>query len=324
MSARILTGVSTLINPGNVRHSPSLDLVALEKRMIDGNISVPAEVAPEDKFKEELREVARRTGISFDDIPAVMNAPAHATYANMLNTPANEPSSPYERSYQSSMDARPPTPPNDPRPSTPYSEPNNYGVESLRDRTDEQERREHITEVVGSNQGFSLDNLRDEDLKCAHLAEIDSLMSALQQEDIDVSRLPKVDANSSFQDVETALKIWRHKNDQTRCTSFAEEALILVSHVLEDVFNGKSTYFGRFRPNLKGYHNHMHAKLRRIRHDTGQVVSNMISSGGIGPGWRILMELVPNMFIYSKQRKLHDDETDFADDESAMDGVRAL
>jgi hypothetical protein len=314
----------------NVR--PAVDLRDLEQRMIEGGISLPNEAPPEDRFKNELREVAERVGISFDDIPPT-TAPQYSlpTPTRSSFTPTQE-RSPYERSrsddaYASTgayTSARPPTPPQSHN-ETYSSSDQLYGAESLRERTDEQERRNHIDQVVGDGNSFNLDALRNDDLKCAHLAEIDSLMTSLQSEEIDISRLPRVDASSTFEEVNTALKIWRHKGDQTRCTSFAEEGLVLLAHLLSDLFDGKTTYFGRFRPDMTGYHNHMHSKLKRIRPDTGAVVSNMISTGGIGPGLRIAMELIPNMLIYSKQRKMHNEAVgDFMDDESTTEGVRAL
>jgi hypothetical protein len=333
MSARILRGFDSIVNMDNVR--PAVDLRDLEQRMIDGGISLPNEAPPEDRFKNELREVAERVGISFDDIPAT-TAPQYSlpTPTRSSFTPTQE-RSPYERSrsddayaYTSTStnpytSTRPPTPPQSHNES---SSDNLYGVESLRERTDEQERRSHIEQVVGDGPGaFNMDALRNDDLKCAHLAEIDSLMTSLQNEEVDTSRLPKVDSSSSFDEVVTALKIWRHRSDSLRCTSFAEEGLVLLAHLLSDLFDGKTTYFGRFRPDMTGYHNHMHSKLKRIRPDTGAVVSNMISAGGIGPGLRIAMELIPNMLIYSKQRKMHNEAVgDFMDDESTTEGVRAL
>lgn len=326
-----------LMNRDNVRNGPGdVNIAELEKRMIEGGIDLPNEAPPEDRFKNELREVAERVGISFDDVPAVAPQYSLPTPTRSSFTSTQE-RSPYERSRSDDAYAyanasanpnpytstRPPTPPQSHNES---SSDNLYGVESLRERTDEQERRSHIEQVVGDGPGaFNMDALRNDDLKCAHLAEIDSLMTSLQNEEVDTSRLPKVDSTSSFDDVVTALKIWRHRSDSLRCTSFAEEGLVLLAHLLSDLFDGKTTYFGRFRPDMTGYHNHMHSKLKRIRPDTGAVVSNMISAGGIGPGLRIAMELIPNMLIYSKQRKMHNEAVgDFMDDESTTEGVRAL
>lgn len=177
--------------------------------------------------------------------------------------------------------------------------------DSLLTRTLEQERRTHIDSVVGSggNQDFSLEKEKREDLKCSMLAEIDSLITSLSMEEVNLERIPKVDMRSSFEDVETTLKILRHKNDQTRCCTFAEEGLMFAAYALEDLFDGKQVWFGRWSPDLTGYHNQMNVKLRRVRYDTGQIVGAIMEDYNIGPGFRIGLEIIPNMFLYSKMRK---------------------
>jgi hypothetical protein len=200
----------------------------------------------------------------------------------------------------------------------------NYPDSDLRSRTLEQERRHHIDSVLGGNRNepsvsFSLEKEKREDQKSAMLAEIDSLYSSLIEEDIDLSRIPRVDQKSSYEDVETVLRMLRHKNDHTRYCTFAEEFMLFGAFGLEELFNGQNTYFGRYQPDLTGYSNHMMVKLRRMRHDTGQIVSSVMQDYNIGPGARILLELIPSMVIYSKTRKQqHDQPTLYSDAEMAQ------
>jgi hypothetical protein len=182
----------------------------------------------------------------------------------------------------------------------------------------EQERREHIDTVMGNTDsgGFSFEKEKREDVKCAMLAEIDSLMGSLVEEDIDLTRIPRVDRNSSYDEVEAVLKMLRHKNDHTRYCSFAEEFLLFGAYGLEELFDGKRTWFGRYQPDLTGWHNHVNIKLRRMRHDTGQLVNGVMQDYNIGPGARVLLELLPNMVLYSKMRKQqHHQPGIFNDDE---------
>lgn len=176
---------------------------------------------------------------------------------------------------------------------------------SLLSHTLEQERRSHIDSILRPDNklSFSLEKEKREDMKCAMLAEIDSLLSSLKMEDVDLGRIPNVDMKSSYEEIETILKILRHKNDQTRCQSFAEEVMMFAAYGLEDVFDGKRTYFGRWNPDLTGWHNHLNVKLKRCRYDTGQVVGAFMEDYNIGPGARIAIEVIPNMFLYSKMRK---------------------
>ena len=190
----------------------------------------------------------------------------------------------------------------------------------LSSRTHEQERHKHIDSVMGDQPvGFSFEKEKREDIKCAMLAEVDSLMSSLVDEDIDVTRIPKVDRESSFAEVESVLKIMRHKNDHTRYCSFAEEFLLFGAYSFEDLFDGKRKWFGRYSPDLTGWHNHVNVKLKRMRHDTGQIVSGVMQDYNIGPGLRVMLELIPNMVLYSKMRKQqHNQPGIFSDDEMSQ------
>jgi hypothetical protein len=168
----------------------------------------------------------------------------------------------------------------------------------------EQKRREHIKRVVGSDQReFSLEKEKREDMKSAMLAEIDSLMDILVEVGIDLSRIPEVSQSSSYEAVESVLRTLRHKNDATRYTTFAEEILLMGVQALEELFDGKRMWFDKYQPDLTGWHNTVNSKLKRMRHDTGQIVSTIMHDYNISPGVRIMMELVPNMILYSNQRK---------------------
>jgi hypothetical protein len=201
---------------------------------------------------------------------------------------------------------------------------------SLLTRTLEQERRSHIDSVVGvaGNVDFSLEKEKREDLKCSMLAEIDSLLTSLSMEEVNLERIPTVGMKSTFEEVETTLKILRHKNDQTRCCTFAEEGLMFAAYALEDLFDGKQVWFGRWSPDLTGYHNQMNVKLRRVRYDTGQIVGAIMEDYNIGPGVRIGLEIIPNMFLYSKMRKQQHSQpslgTEDADIERANANLRNM
>lgn len=197
-----------------------------------------------------------------------------------------------------------------------------YGSE-LQARTMEQQRRAHIDSVVGSTDksaSFSFEQEKMEDLKCAMLAEIDNLMETLTEENIDFSRIPTVNSNSEYKEVEHVLKILRHKNDHTRYCSFAEELLLFGSYALEELFDGKTVYFGRYNPDLTGWHNHLNVKIKRMKIDTSAVVSSIMSENNVGPITRILLELIPNMVLYSKMRsQQHSDPGLFSDDSMQAD-----
>ncbi len=187
-----------------------------------------------------------------------------------------------------------------------------YGGD-LHSRTQEEERRAHIDSVMGDsggNNGFSFDKEKREDEKCNMLAEIDSLLTTLADEDTNLDRIPKVDRESEYAEVESVLKMLRYKNDNTRYCSFAEEFLLFGAYGLEELFDGKNLWFSRYKPDLTGWHNHVNIKLRRMKHDTSSLVSGVMQDYNIGPGARILLELVPNMILYSKMKSSQHQEPD--------------
>ncbi len=202
---------------------------------------------------------------------------------------------------------------------SPYARGNDEGWSSgpnnLSERTMEQERRSHIDSVVGTSSRvpFSLESEKREDMKCAMLAEIDSLINSLKMEEVNLDRVPSVDMKSTFGEVESTLKILRHKNDQTRCCTFAEEVMMFAAYALEDLFDGKQVWFGRWSPDLTGWHNNLNVKLKRVRYDTGLVVGGIMEDYNIGPGTRIALEILPNAFLYSKMKKQQRGQPSLAD-----------
>jgi hypothetical protein len=185
--------------------------------------------------------------------------------------------------------------------------------------TKEQEHRDHITSIFGNaedNTDFFFEQEKKEDLKCAMLAEIDSLRDILSDERVDLKRVPDVDKDSDYDLVSKVLRMLRHKNDHLRYCGFAEEFLVFGAQSLGDVFDGSRTWFGRYQPDLRGWHTHVAAKLKRVRHDTGQLVSGVMHNYNIGPGLRVLLELIPNMFMYSRMKRTQQGQPSlFCDDE---------
>lgn len=365
----IISGMDAIINPDNIKSG--IDLKDLEHKMISGGIIQQRSRDPADKFNDELKDAAKRLGISFDqytrkesktvqsklpsvsiDSPKRTLSPKKSLELHSLYSPNSQhsPHSPNsQHSPQKSPKRSPPPTPSDSEdnseqdndnddndraytdqedrnqstPSTFARSPSKYGMD-LTSRTQEQERRSHIDSIMGdSSVGFSLEKEKREDLKSSMLAEIDSLISILSDEDIDLSRIPKVTQNSSYEEVEAVLRMLRHKNDHTRYCTFAEEFMLFGAYAMEELFDGKRTWFGRYQPDLTGWHNHVNVKLKRMRHDTGQLVSNVMQDYNIGSGMRILLELVPSVILYSRMRKSqHQQPGLFIDDDMAGANAR--
>lgn len=171
---------------------------------------------------------------------------------------------------------------------------------------EDQETRDHIRNVnqeVSTVSSSIVEREKREDMKCTMLEEIDHMVDQLTQEEVDLSRIKMPGPNSTYEEVETTMKILRHKYDRSRYVGFAEEALLLGAVGLEELFDGKRVFFGRYQPCLTGYSNQLQVKLRRMRHDTSQIVSGIMQDYNISPGWRMALELGPNMVLYSRMRK---------------------
>jgi hypothetical protein len=251
-----------------------------------------SESESDDDQDESDDDNGNQYGYSGSPQPARISSPT-----NSLQFARNSFGENYQSKHSSSDEASP---------RADYGQPERYRFGSdLSSRTREQERRSQIDSVVGGSYSgaISFEKEKREDTKCAMLEEIDSLMESLSGENVELGRVPQVGRTSSYEEVETVLKMLRHKNDRTRYCSFAEEFVLFGAVALEELFDGKRTWFGHYQPDLTDWHNQVNVKLRRMRHDTSTLVSGVMNDYNIGPGARILLELVPNMFLHSRNRK---------------------
>ena len=345
-NVHIVTGMEAIINPENIKPGmTTFDLKKLEKSMIDGGLITNHVKEPQDKFYDDLADAAKKLGISFDDVPPTQSTPNINKYANINkyeelpsatmdaiddtyhSTSSTHDLPTYNHSSRDNNSTHNHSSPrrveeddddDDDEPVRNYVEPPNYG-NSLQERTIEQQKRSHIDSIVGGSDminNFSFEQEKKEDLKCAMLAEIDNLLDSLLEENVDLSRIPTVNSNSEYKEVESVLKMLRHKNDHTRYCVFAEELLIFGAYGLEELFDGKNVYLGRYSPDVTGWHNHLNVKIKRMKIDTSQVVSTVMSHYNIGPIARILLELIPNIVLYSKMRSQQHSEPGLFSQES--------
>jgi hypothetical protein len=354
-NVHIVAGMDAILNPDNIK--PGINLKELEQQMISNGLITERARDPSDKLNDELDIMAQKLGIPLNDFTGKKKPSSVATTNHYSTLPQQTLDADEEESSEESEDraeenddiedndilhspAQSPThsptqaqntsyatPPaqNYPQYSRPtqYSQQPYYGGDKseFATRTYEQERRDHIDSVMGpidSAQNFSIEKEKREDTKYAMLAEIDSLVTFLNEEQIDISRIPKVDRTSDYTEVDSVLRMLRHKNDHNRYCSFADEFLISGAYVLEELFDGKRTWFGRYNPDLTGWHNHVNVKLKRMQYDTGQIVSAAMQEYNIGPTARVALELLPSMLIYSRtRRRQHNQPNLFSDDQMA-------
>jgi len=334
----VITGMESIINLDNIK--PGVDLKELERSMITNGLIQQASKDPINKFNSELQQAAEALGIDFtDDNKKDTSRPAQSIYNNSVDTSTIDSARDNQRDNQGEdqdddEQADPPQNTYDAEDTdmiqdTPlFTKSPLRFQEDLNERTAEQKRREHIESIVSTKgTDYSLEKERRDDMKSAMLSDIDSLITILSEVDVDLSRIPTVDRNSSYEEIESVLRMLRRKNDHSNYCTLADEVLLFAAHGMEELFDGKRMWFDRYQPDLRGWHNSVNVKLHRMRYDTSQLVSTIMHDYNIGPGMRIALELIPNMILYSKMRKeQHDQPALYNDDEiaKANDRIRQI
>lgn len=324
---QILRGFSNLTNLDNVK--PGMNIEDIENQLINGGL-VERTKDPQDKFNDELRDLANQFGISFGDTqkqPPKQQSMQPQSSVQAPSPPAMRGDFGANRDFGTERNFRPQS-----TPAPAYASGDTLddldddlddGDDDLADNarqitsesfarselgtiTKEQERRSHINSVmrdISPSSSFNFEDEKREDLKCQMLEEIDSLIYALQDAEVDLSRIPKVGLDNNYDEIEKVLKILRHKSDRSRYCSLAEEFLIWGAYGMEELFDGKRIWLGKYQPCLTGWNVQVQTKLRRMRCDTSQLVSEVMHDYNIGPGLRVLLELIPNMFVFSSEKK---------------------
>ena len=196
-------------------------------------------------------------------------------------------------------------------------DPNRYDAEQY--RTVEPNTQEQFNNVMQNYSGTQLDELsvkkeQEEDTKSILLEDIDEIKLELEDDNVDISRIPEVDQDSPLADVQKVHKMLRVKYIRRRYNDFGHEIILAGAQGLGYVFDG--TYeIGPFKPNFNGWHNEVRTKLRRMRYETATIVSNVVQEYNIGPFSRLLFELIPSMAIYSNMKKNQHGQSNYSMDQ---------
>lgn len=189
---------------------------------------------------------------------------------------------------------------------------NKYTDKRLNQLTKEEESQRVIEDVlrpsrieIDDDDDF-IERQDEADEKHDLLEKIDLLRDILTEEGIQLDNIKVLDATDDIDEIRSTLRTLRRKNNRSRNTIFAEDVIMGFSYVMEELFDGKKIYFGR-KPDLHDWHKTVNTKLRRMRPDTNEIAQNVTEGLGMGAGARIALELIPSMFIYSRQRRTQHD-----------------
>jgi len=183
--------------------------------------------------------------------------------------------------------------------------------------TNEERKQTHINRVLGNLDSVDEDTKfiqeeEEEDEMARIFEQIDLLKSNLEAEGVDLSRIPDVNTSTTKKEARNILKILNIKNDRLRYCSMFEEGILAVAYGLEAVFDGKREILGS-KIDLVGWPESVKVKLRRMRYDTSSFVSDVMKGYNIGHGWRIVFELLPSLFLYSRDRRLRTNDNLISD-----------
>lgn len=156
-------------------------------------------------------------------------------------------------------------------------------------------------ETDNNDFNFNIDDENREDLKLTLLEKIDHLIEELEDDGVNLTRIPKVDHNSELDKIEYVAKLLMLKTNRNRYSNMGEELLLMAAKGLENICNGKRDFLG-LKPNLTGYSDVAKVKLRRVKNETSQIVSNIVEKYEVSPFMTLLIELVPSLFLHSSRR----------------------
>jgi hypothetical protein len=179
---------------------------------------------------------------------------------------------------------------------------NNYGQGNGYPQDDRQAQLNNVMQNYGGHiDELSYKKEQEEDTKSILLEDIDEIRMELEDDNVDLSRVPEVNQDSSLVDVQKVHKTVRAKYIKRRYMSMGHEIILAGAQGLGYIFDGERK-IGPYKPNLNGWHNEVRTKLRRMKYETATIVSNIVQEYNIGPVSRLLFELVPSAVIFSHMK----------------------
>ena len=285
-----IAGLSGLLNNDDLESN--VDLADLEREIAIGSeLIVGEEINVADAYKNEMTRLSRNFDIGTEPEPELsLDIPDSSDF-----TIDNDPYIPrdvYNSPKASAAPAWDSYSPND---------------NQLKIMTQEEQVQNKVNDVfrdINENEiEFDIEKEKDEDNKTSLLEQIDMLKITLEDDGIDVSGVPTITKNSPIKEIHSVYKILRLKNDRNRYCSFAEELILAGSYGIEYMFDGKKDWMGR-KPDLTGWSDTVKVKLRRMRYETSTFVQEVMQEYNMSAGMRLALELLPSMFLYSRNRRL--------------------
>ncbi len=324
-TAKNIQGVGQIFMPQN----DEIDISELEKTIIEG-IQINNGNEPKKNFVDEFNKNSYSHGISQTDdiddmnIDDILNSLKNGgnslkSYKQPVVEPNNR-ESPAESDNENEDEPTLKSNGQSIQKSYPEKKWSSYNPNDqyLNNITVEERKQTHINNVLNDigNKDDDAEFLEREDIEdelARILEQIDQLRTNLTGEGLDLSRIPEVNQLSTEKEIKSVWKILQIKNDRLRYCDFFEEGILTIAYGIESLFNGEREILGS-KIDMTGYSNTVKVKLRRMRYDTSNFVSGIMQGYNISPGWRIMLELVPSLFLYSRDRRLTSNQNLISDE----------
>jgi hypothetical protein len=276
-----IIGISRLMSDDTTRN-----ILELEKEIINGSDIKEEEENNADQFKQDMERLAKTYDIETTETP--MFEQDSSAVDQTLNIFSSNELAPEPVKWS--------------QPAQPVQD------TQLRYMTLEQKKQNYVDDALQdidkeNDLEFDMDKEKEDDDKNSLLEQIDMLRMTLEDDSMDLSNIPIVTKDNSLSDIQNVCRILRLKNDRNRYCSFAEELILAGAYGMEYLFDGEKEWLGR-KPDLTGWSQTVKVKLRRMRYTTSTFVQEVMQEYNMSPGMRLMLELLPSMFLYSRQKKL--------------------
>jgi hypothetical protein len=311
-----IAGLSNLLKDTDMESN--MDLAELEREIANGaHISQEEEVNVADAYRQEMNRLSRNfdIGVSVQESSPsnlMQSSPIHSHQSYNIS-PAQSPKHSNQIPSYNSYNSPRQNQINDYESRNHDSDKLNWDSyeprdSQLKNMTIEERKQDKINNVLRDIDDreleFNVEKEREEDDKASLLEQIDMLKITLEDDGVDISGVPDIDKGSGMKDIQNVYKILRLKNDRNRYCSFAEEMILSGAYGMEYLFDGQREWFGGRKPDLTDWSSTVKIKLRRMRYETSTLVQEVMQEYNLSPSVRLALELIPSMFLYSRNRRL--------------------
>jgi len=174
-------------------------------------------------------------------------------------------------------------------------------------RATQEEKYHSIINTSLANSGQAASQLFDvevvdNDQIANKLESIITMRDYLLGAGIELGHIPEVSIHSNPQEINRVHEMTRIKFERERFCDIASNMVTLGAKAVEFAFDGRKTYFGRWRPDATGWSERsLPGKLQRLKPDLSSMISNFMDQYNVGSGARICIELVPNLLFHMQK-----------------------